>query len=1050
MKFKKIISLLLVAMMVVPSFGAYAATEEENIFYATEDTYIASGERLQNKNYGDDATMLFGSGYDRTAFLKFDLSGANLDSFKGALLELNVKAAATGSLVSIYTTGTDWTEKTLNWNNAVKDYEFVIGYNIASVGTTKIAFSLNRALEKAKADGTGVIALALKSDKGTLSISSSESSDKALRPKLTLTEESAFIKGQMDFAFPKVTAQMLKTELTKTVAKGHPYIIATKEKIERIRKYAFGKDEIMTAQYALIKKDADACLSSDVRTIPENTSNQSYIGDAINSWYDVMHLSLVYLVEGDERYAERAYKQAEYFCNQDTWGTYQMIDNVQVAFAVTLCYDWLYDWLSIEQRDCLVNGLRTLHLNMVSDVFKNPSKPEYNETFYLWLFSNNNHTLMDNSLTFLAALAIAETDIDFAAELMAENLKQLESPLAKWYPDSAWFEGIGYWGYAGPYTARLLLAMQSAFGHCFGYDEIDCLVNVADFPVYAQSDLGGFVWADTVEGVDQLSPLVYCMGVVKKDVGLMKYALENCQVKTSSEGVFALCYDPEINYNEDAYFSLDKMFRNVDIVTMRDTFDGEQGTWAAMGVQEIRPNNGMANCGSIGFDALGEHWIMNHGRESYYDGYWDQNGRRWTYYRTRAEANSCLVINPSAYCGQNIDAHDTINVFESSDGGAFAISDLTETYLDQVKTYKRGIGLFNDRKTLVVQDEFVLPEASEVYSFFNIYRGDVEILDDGKSAIVTKNNKKMYVTVDSDKDFEFSVMDCEPLPTSPVPANPNTPNRDFVKLALHYNNIDSGNVRVTFTPYLCDEELATIKCTEFVPMADWTISETIKEKPVLSDIKINGTSIGGFKTANRCYDIDSEIDASAVTPVYDSSKYDVKVRKDESTGFVTILLTDKNDHENMNSYSLAVPVVPTPSFVDTTDMIELKITDTVAPVPQPENGIANMYDGDLSTRWSAQGAGVEMKLTLDGKHKIGCVAMNHYEGSTGRIQYFDVKVSVDGSKWTSAGRFDSCGITDDMEYYSLNNVEAKYIKIIYFGTNVVDWNSVCELKVFGK
>lgn len=1050
MKFKKLISLLLVALMIVPSFGAYAATEDENIFYATEDTYIASGDRLQNKNYGNDATMLFGSAYNRTAFLKFDLSGADLDSFKGALLELNVKATDTGALISIYTTGTDWSEKSLTAANAAQEYEFVIGYNVKSVGTTKIAFSLNRALEKAKADGTGVIALALKADKGSLSISSSESSDKSLRPKLTLTEDSAFIKGQLDFAFPQVTKDMLKTELTKAVAKGHPYIIATKDKIERIKEYAFGKDEILTTQYALIKEDADACLGRNIRTLPDNTSSQSYIGDAINSWYDVMHLSLTYLVGGDERYAERAYKQAEYFCNLKTWGTFQYIDNVQVAFAVALCYDWLYDWLDDSQKECLVNGLRKLHLDTVSDLLKNPSKPAYNDSFYRWFFSNNNHTLMDNSLTFIAALAIAETDIDFAAELMAGNLKNLESPFAKWYPDSAWFEGITYWNFAGPYTTRLLLSMQTAFGHCFGYDEIDCLVNVADFPIYTQSDLGGFVWGDSFQDHDVISPIMYCMGSLKKDVGLMKYSLENCKVTTSSEAVFALCYDPDIDYNEDAFFSLDKLFRNVDIVTMRDTFDGEQSTWAAMGVQEIRPNNGMANCGSLGFDALGEHWIMNAGRETYYDNYWDFDGARWTYYRTRAEAKSCLVINPSAYCGQNIDAHDTINVFESADGGAFAITDLTETYLGQANSYKRGIGLFNNRNSFVVQDEFVLTEPSEVYSFFNIYRGDIKILDDGKSAIVTKNNKKMYVTVDSDKEFEFTAMECEPLPTSPVPNNPNSSNREFKKLALHFNNIDSGNIRVTFTPYLCDEELTAIDCAEFVPMADWTVSETIKEKPVLQDLKIEGLSIDGFNAANRCYDIDSEIDVSAVTPVYDSSKYDAKVRKDETNGSVSILLTDKNDPANMNSYSLAVPYVPTPSFVDTTGMAELKIKNTVAPVPQPENNIANLYDGDLSTRWSAEGAGTEMKLTLDSKHKIGCIGMNHYEGSTNRIQYFDVEVSVDGTKWTKAGRFESCGITDDMEYYDLKNVDAKYIKIIFYATNITSWNSVCELKVFGK
>jgi len=1056
MKSKKLLSLLLCALMLLSSFEAFAATEEENVFYATEDTYIVSGSRWENKNYGDASSMLFGSAYNRTALLKFDLSNADLSSFKGALLELNVRTASSGGSINIYTAPSDWTEKSLTWAKANQNYEFVVSYAIKSEGDHKIAFTLNRALEQAKENGSGIITLALKSDAECINVASSESSNVAQRPKITLTEDNAFIKGQLDFQFPQVSREMLKAEMEKVVAKGHPWLLANDKDIEKIREYAYGKDELLTTHWKNMKAKADELLTKDIIKIDHlNLNTQSYIGDGTTMWENNQILALVYLVEGDTKYARKAYQQAEYLAKLKTWGTYQRIDNIRAAMAVAICYDWCYDALTPDERETLVKGLRTLHLDEIPDLFRNPKKEEYKWSIHQAYFSSSNHGLMDCSLSFMAAMAICETDMDFMTDVMQLTMKQLEVPFNHWYPDSVWYEGAGYWNYAGPFTTRFIMCMRNAFGHSFGYDKIDCLLNVADHPIHANTTIASFIWGDTFKtNHNEAIPIMYSMGKLKGDIGLQKYAIDNADViKNGADPIFALDYDPTVDYNEEAEFTLDKLFRNCDNVFMRSTWEGSQETWCAMGVQEIRPNNGMMNCGSIGFDAIGERWIMNPGRENYYTGYWNQDTTRYTWYRTRAEANSCLVINPSEFGGQNIDAADTIGVFESEEGEAFAIVDLTETYKGQVKSYRRGIGLFDSRNSFVVQDEFVLTEPSEVYSFFNCYLSEIEVLEDGKSAIVTKNdapNKKMYVTVESDKEFTLSSMYAEPLPTSPTPPEPNSLNRDLRRLAIHFDKVDSANVRVCFTPYLCEEELSVIDIGEFVPMSEWKASETRKERPVLNDLKIKGTSVEGFNPADRCYKFETELEASDVTPVYDSSKYDVKVRKDEATDSVSILVIDKNDSKNINSYSIGVPIIPVPSFVDTSDMDVLTIADIQAPVPQAENGIENMFDGDLSTRWSGQGIGNQMRITLDKVHEIGCIGYNHYEGDQNRIQYFDVEVSDDGTTWTKIGMFESSGVTADMEYYDLGNVKTKYIRITYQGTNIGAWNSICELKVFGK
>ena len=90
------------------------------------------------------------------------------------------------------------------------------------------------------------------------------------------------------------------------------------------------------------------------------------------------------------------------------------------------------------------------------------------------------------------------------------------------------------------------------------------------------------------------------------------------------------------------------------------------------------------------------------------------------------------------------------------------------------------------------------------------------------------------------------------------------------------------------------------------------MQEEIKAIPVLEDIKVDGVSLEGFDPYDRCYYAEDNFSAYQVNAIYDNSKYNVTVRSDEATGSVNILVTDKADISNINSYSVLVPVVTHP------------------------------------------------------------------------------------------------------------------------------------------
>ena len=75
------------------------------------------------------------------------------------------------------------------------------------------------------------------------------------------------------------------------------------------------------------------------------------------------------------------------------------------------------------------------------------------------------------------------------------------------------------------------------------------------------------------------------------------------------------------------------------------------------------------------------------------------------------------------------------------------------------------------------------------------------------------------------------------------------------------------------------------------------------------------------------------------------------------------------------------------------------------------NVAANTVDGNLNTRWSAEGDGVWIQYDLGSAQTVGSVSIAWHKGDT-RRDTFDVQLSDDASSWTPAlSRKTSSGTT---------------------------------------
>ena len=104
----------------------------------------------------------------------------------------------------------------------------------------------------------------------------------------------------------------------------------------------------------------------------------------------------------------------------------------------------------------------------------------------------------------------------------------------------------------------------------------------------------------------------------------------------------------------------------------------------------------------------------------------------------------------------------------------------------------------------------------------------------------------------------------------------------------------------------------------------------------------------------------------------------------------------------------------------------------------------NILDGNLNTKWAAEGGGQWLQICLEEDAELEKIGIAFTNGAN-RVYTFRIDVSVDGDKWETVFDGKSSGKTADIEYFNLKKVKAGYIRFVGQGSNVNAWNNISEL-----
>ncbi|EWM52414.1 heparinase II/III domain-containing protein [Ruminococcus flavefaciens] len=651
--------------------------------------------------------------------------------------------------------------------------------------------------------------------------------------------------------------QVITDMIEKNGLYAHPRIIMSESKFSELKTH-IGDDSVTACLIDKLRNEADRTIDMPVcqYEIPDGIR---LLETSKRIQRRVAALALAYNIFGDEKYARRCYAELEAAGNFKDWNPRHFLDTAEMSTAFALGYDWLYNWMNDDQRTFVRSNIIEKGLTQVMEDFED--KPRTRT--YRWYQDQpgDNWKLVCSGSMSMAALAVGdEADArNIASEVLTFAYKEAYSFVRRAYSekDGTYSEGLGYWDYATYYLGLHSSALTSTAGTDYGLADFEGLRKSADFIRYMSSNTSkSFSFGDDRESQDTGWSVLLWLGDYFKSYDISAARIKS--IKNGSFLYFDLLWIDEDKIPDSAKESpADWGEVGASNASFRNTWD-ESGIVAALHVGENNYKyHGHYDLGSFYIESNGARFFTDLGNENY-----ELPNRQYSY-RIRAEGHNTLVINPSKELDQQEGAECLITSFGGGNE-AYAVSDLTAAYEpSDAESVVRGLKMIKDKKCVIIQDEISLKAPGEIYWFAHT-KGQINVADDGRSAIVTVDSERMWIGIISDAG-RFTAMNAEPLPTSPVVPN-QTDNSNYRKLAVHLTNTQDTTISVACIP-LKQSETQPSWIPSFENISEW-IPKT-KEGDVNNDGKFNisdvvllqkwlltvpDTHLSNWKAADLCDD----------------------------------------------------------------------------------------------------------------------------------------------------------------------------------------------------
>ena len=614
------------------------------------------------------------------------------------------------------------------------------------------------------------------------------------------------LKKNKDYPDKKeLTEALIKSE--KTV--NRPFILADSSDFEKIREEYKSNNfsEYTEKLTAYVLSNADALLDLSIYpameyVLDEEDSILPISREVINR---MIILGYAWQLTGNTKYAERAETELRKVCSYDDWCTSHFLAAAEMAFAVSIGHDWFYDYLDADFRELLAE--KTWNYAIYSALEDNH--------WFTW--SKNNWNSICYSGIGIACMTFSKYDRESAAEFLSMCYENMPIAFENFTPDGVYIEGPGYSQSGMNSIVNFVATSNSFFGTDYGMSEIDGFRELGKFPAYITTPTGVFNFGDNKDRMcfspslhwyadEYDTPLLSCYQMWDEPGEFTPDLSENTEKNSrGKESALSLLWYNREYTAESSDFSNEPLNLRLgsdvgqDMVLMRSAYLDENATFAGIKGGYNFINHGDLDIGTFVFDSMGKRWAEELGPGPYdAPGYFLNTpaGGRWKNYSKRAEGQNTLVINPSATLeDQYVLAESEFTLFEETADGGKCVLDMTDAYrMNGATKVTRDFELYNNRTSLKITDNIKCIIKSDIYWFMHT-KADIKITDNGKSALLTIDDKQMKATLLA--DGEFSVTEAQALKGK---YEYDGDFSDINKLTVHIQNQKSANIIVILEP----------------------------------------------------------------------------------------------------------------------------------------------------------------------------------------------------------------------------------------------------------
>ncbi len=494
----------------------------------------------------------------------------------------------------------------------------------------------------------------------------------------------------------------------------HPYLLFHKEALSEVRRLAATNEQLIRYSAKLLPGIASAPTPSEPRAVIKRRARR-----LINTAFIAL--------TGEPALADAALSATRdtlrQFAAAPTWKERPVIrsflDCAEIAVAVALAYDWLYDALPAPERGAIEASIRRNVLMPALAAYRDPS--------LLWPRRRDNCALVSNAGILVAALSLLPLDRASTAELCRHGLTSSWNIFSGLAPDGAWREGLSYWSLAMRYAGLMMAVLESTLGCSFGLADLPGFAQTGDFALHAAGPFGAaFNFGDSEQRYDILSLAWFAHRFGRPVDGWLLGEGEGWYLPFTTIWPCRERASPATLGLPTA-----KIFRSTDLACFRNTWSAERearpvylaikggNVFARLGTKAPPPEeillHAQADAGTFVVDGARHRWVVDMGSDDYdLPGYFDhgtdgRSGRRWQYYRSQAAGHNTITIadhdqlpnSPATIIGSNVEGENN-----------WVVLDLSLAYGRPAGTIRRGAALLG--RQIVIQDEIDPGLCSEI------------------------------------------------------------------------------------------------------------------------------------------------------------------------------------------------------------------------------------------------------------------------------------------------------------------------------------------------